>query len=245
MASVDGLRTMFLAVLLAIAGGCGASDRVSDDCAYCPEMIPIPAGRFLMGSTPDETVRAGMPRHHAEVEWPQHEVSIEEPVLIGRYEVTRAEYAHFAEQTERPARECLVYEDKRYQPAAGSSWRNPPFAQDDDHPVICVDWDDANAYTEWLSDVTGHRYRLPSEAEWEYAARAGSVGDRYWNARNGDACAHANVADRESPRPQFECVDPYPETAPVNYGIANDAGLFGMLGNVGEWVADCGLPSAS
>lgn len=195
-----------------------------------------------MGSTRTETDAEGVPLHHAQVEWPQHEVEVTAPFLIGRYEVTRREYAAFIDDTGRPAHECLVYADRRYVPAAGSSWRNPTFEQGDDHPVICVDWDDARAYADWLSDKTGRPYRLPSEAEWEYAARAGSTGARYWNPAAGNACQHANVADRDSIRPQFDCSDPYPETSPVRYGIPNAFGLYGMLGNIGELVMDCGLP---
>ena len=207
-------------------------------------MIEIPAGRFLMGSSPAETDAERVPLHHAQVEWPQHVVDVA-PFLIGRYEVTRREYAVFVEETGRANAECLVYAKPRYVAAAGSSWRDPTFDQDDDHPVICVDWEDAHAYTQWLSEKTGGRYRLPSEAEWEYAARAGSTGARYWDPDAGDACAYANVADRTSERPQFDCDDPYPETSPVQYGIPNAFGLYGMLGNVGELVADCGLPDYS
>lgn len=227
--------------LLALLTACGATPRNVQDCAFCPEMIEIPAGRFLMGSTKAETDAEGVPLHHAEVEWPQHEVEVA-PFLIGRYEVTRREYAEFADDTGRADSECLVYDKPRYRAAAGSSWRDPTFEQGDDHPVICVDWEDAHAYTEWLSEKTGKRYRLPSEAEWEFAARAGSTGARYWDPDAGDACAHANVADRASKRPQFDCADPYPVTSPVSYGIPNAFGLYGTLGNVGELVADCGLP---
>ena len=227
---------------LVMATSCAAPPPFVSDCSRCPEMVEIPAGRFLMGSTDSEAVAEGVPVHHAEAEWPQHEVVIERPFLLGRYEVTRGEYAAFVADTGHPSRECLVYEHRRYQPATGSSWQSPTFEQGDDHPAVCVAWEDADAYVRWLSAETGQRYRLPSEAEWEYAARAGSVAARYWDADTGDACAHANVADRASERPQFDCTDPYRHTAPVGYGIPNAFGLYGMLGNVGELVADCGLP---
>jgi formylglycine-generating enzyme required for sulfatase activity len=216
--------------------------EITRDCEACPELVEIPSGTFMMGSTPAETAEYEVRQHHAVVEWPRHEVTVANAFMIGRYEVTRAQYRAFAEATGRDAAECLEYDGTAYQPLAGSSWRNPPFAQQDDHPVVCVTWDDAAAYARWIAEATGKNYRLPSEAEWEYAARAGTEGARHWRAEDGDACAHANVADRNSPRPQFDCEDPWPYTAPVSYGIANEFGLYGVLGNVGELVADCGLP---
>jgi formylglycine-generating enzyme required for sulfatase activity len=144
--------------------------------------------------------------------------------------------------TGRAAGECLIYVDKAWRSLPGSSWQYPPFPQADDHPVICVNWDDAAAYAAWLSQRTGHRYRLLSESEWEYAARAGTVTARYWGDGTEQACEWANVADRDSPRPQFTCDDGHRHTAPARFGRPNAFGLYGMLGNVGEWVADCGLP---
>lgn len=239
---MKAFRRLFPLFFLLVAGGCGDGARIGTGCEFCPDMVEIPAGKFRMGSTPAETSSYGMPDHHSKVEWPKHEVIVSEPFLIGRYEVSRKEYAYFVDQTGYGARECLVYKDKRYQAAAGSSWENPTFKQGDNHPVVCVDWHDAMAYVHWLSTETGESYRLPSEAEWEYAARAGTTGARYWDDKNGNACAHANVADQNSQRPGFDCTDPFPETSPVDYGIPNAFGLYGMLGNVGELVADCGLP---
>jgi len=111
--------------------------------------------------------------------------------------------------------------------------------------VINVNWDDAKAYTAWLSRKTGHTYRLPSEAEWEYAARAGTTAARYWGASADDACGYANGHDRTSKRVnQFDwsshdCDDGYAQTAPVGSFEANVFGLHGMLGNVWEWTEDC------
>ena len=229
-----------LVICMTTLVACG-SDKPTE-CSHCPELVRVPAGEFMMGSTRAETEEHAVKEEHAVVEWPQHRVSIERDFLIGRYEVTKAQYGAFVEATGRDATECLEYNGERYEPVAGSGWNNPPFEQQDDHPAICVSWDDAAAYTEWLTRQSGKRFRLPSEAEWEYAARAGSTGARHWKPEDGDACAHANVADRNAPRPQFDCVDPYPHTAPVSYGIENEFGLVGVLGNVGELVADCGLP---
>lgn len=211
------------------------------DCPDCPEMVVLPPGRFVMGSTEAETEREHVPAPQAVVEHPAHEVAIAYPLAIGRSEVTRAQYAAFVRATKRPETPCLVYLDKAWRTLPGSSWDYAPFPQRDDHPAICVSWDDAAAYAAWLSQRAGQRYRLPSEAEWEYAARAGTTTARYWGDGVDDACAWANVADRGSPRPQFGCDDGWRFTAPALFGRPNAFGLYGMLGNVGEWTADCGL----
>jgi formylglycine-generating enzyme required for sulfatase activity len=205
-------------------------------------MVVLPPGRFLMGSTEAETAREHVPEHQAAPERPQHEVTIAYPLAVSRTEVTRGEYAAFVRATGRASGECLVYLDKAWRSMPGSSWQYTPFPQGDDHPVICVSWEDAQAYAAWLAARTGHRYRLLSESEWEYAARAGTTTARYWGDGTDEACAWANVADRGSPRPQFTCDDGQRFTAPARFGRPNAFGLYGMLGNVGEWTMDCGLP---
>ncbi len=112
-------------------------------------------------------------------------------------------------------------------------------------PVVCVSWDDANAYVQWLAKITGKPYRLPSEAEWEYAARAGLTGAFMWD--DGDEkgmCRYANVADLSArdDHPGWNtarCNDGHPYTAPVDALKPNAFGVHGMLGNVKQWVADC------
>jgi len=119
-----------------------------------------------------------------------------------------------------------------------------------------VSWDDARAYVHWLSRETGVTYRLPSEAEWEYAARAATSTSRYWGDRFSGHCAHANAVDAAATQ-RFEvswaasCNDGWVFTAPVGTFAANALGLFEVLGNVREWVEDCrhdssrGAPSAA
>lgn len=126
------------------------------------------------------------------------------------------------------------------------SWRKAGIPQNDDHPVVCVDPDDASAYVRWLSERTGRKYRLPSEAEWEYAARAGTATARFWGWEDSDACKHANVADSSAvralgldPTKNFQCVDDSVFTAPVGRYVPNTFGLHDVLGNVAEWTADC------
>ncbi|HRZ07770.1 MAG TPA: formylglycine-generating enzyme family protein, partial [Candidatus Competibacteraceae bacterium] len=120
------------------------------------------------------------------------------------------------------------------------NWRKPGYEQKDNYPVVCVSWNDALAYVKWLSDQTGQSYRLPTEAEWEYAARAGTTTARYWGEDPDQACRYANVGDQAAKKtfPNWvihECTDGVVYTAPVGSFQANAWGLKDMLGNVWEW----------
>jgi len=216
------------------------------DCAACPDMVWLPPGRFLMGSAESETAAEGGTVGTGRVERPQHEVRIGYPLAVGVYEVTRQEYAAFVRATGRGEGDhCYAYEDGQLQHRDGLGWRDPGFPQDDRHPAVCVDREEALAYADWLSAQTGQRYRLLSEAEWEYAARAGTTSARWWGASPAAACANANVHDGTSQaRNGFSwaphrCEDGFAQTAPVGSFAANAFGLHDMLGNVWEWVADC------
>jgi formylglycine-generating enzyme required for sulfatase activity len=146
---------------------------------------------------------------------------------------------------------CWIYSKAKgdYIKSAANEWRDPGFAQGGNHPVVCVNWDDATAYSRWLSQKTGKGYRLPTEAEWEYAARAGTVTGRYWGWENGEACQYANVADQTAAgalawaandeKYIFLCTDGNVYTAPVAQYRANSFGLYDVLGNVEEWTQDC------
>ncbi len=208
------------------------------DCADCPEMVVVPPGSFLMGSPEWEAYRKGN-------EGPQHRVTIVRPLAVGRYEVTRGQFAEFVRDTGYDAgNRCRVWE-KKWQWKDGSNWRSPGFPQTDDHPVVCVNWQAAKAYAAWLSRKTGHRYRLLTEAEWEYAARAGTTASRHWGDDPVVACRFANVRDQASKRANdfksghAECDDGHTKTAPVGSYRANPFGLHDMIGNVWEAVADC------
>ncbi len=169
-------------------------DRLQDG-SLGPEMVWIPAGTFRMGD-----IQGG---GHSD-EQPVHEVSVSR-FAMGRYEVTFAEYDKFAEATGR---------EKPYDWGWGRGNR----------PVIYVSWNDATAYAEWLSGQTGHSYRLPTEAEWEYSARGGTETQYWWGNEIGTNKANCR-----------NCGDSFDYTAPVGSFDANPFGIYDTAGNVWEW----------
>ncbi|MBN8518142.1 MAG: SUMF1/EgtB/PvdO family nonheme iron enzyme [Candidatus Accumulibacter sp.] len=213
--------------------------KVFRDCPDCPEMVEIPAGSFEMGSPASEAGRF-------DSEGPQHRVSVNR-FAAGKFEVTRGQFAAFVNASGYNAgSECYTFEGGRSEKRSGRNWQNPGYAQAENHPVVCVSWDDAKAYIAWLSQKTNKSYRLLSEAEWEYAARAGSSTARYWGASPDAACAHANVMDAtgksQVPGISWEvhnCNDGSAYTAAVGSYKPNAFGLYDMIGNVWEWTEDC------
>lgn len=196
------------------------------ECDNCPEMVVVPAGSFTMGS------------RHTEEEGPQHTVTISRPFAVGKLHVTVDQFEAFVRETGRDM-------SKR-----GCAWRNPGFTQDGTHPVVCVNWDDAKAYADWLANKTGKRYHLLSEGEWEYAARGrtspGSY-PRFWFGENEkDLCRYGNFADQEydkvvlaSGGKEGSCNDGYAHTSPAGHYAPNGFGLYDMSGNAWQWTADC------
>ena len=249
------MRIHFVAILLislaliggalsAAAGSAEESDGPSAgdtfrDCADCPEMVVVPAGSFMMGSPESETER------WEDFEDPAHRVSVRQPFAIGKYEVTRGQYADFVNATGRKSDGCYYFDGSKWKTDSAHNWRSPGYTQTDEDPVVCVSHEDAKAYTAWLRRKTGQAYRLPSEAEWEYAARANTKSARYWGASPDQACGYANVYDRTSKRVNkfswafHDCDDEYAQTSPVGKFKANAFGLHDMLGNVLEWTEDC------
>jgi formylglycine-generating enzyme required for sulfatase activity/predicted Ser/Thr protein kinase len=213
-----------------------AAGTMIRDCPTCPLMMVLPTGRFEQGSAnaANEASRFASPRHS---------VLIGRSLAMSSNEVTVAEFREFIASAQRETAGCNTY-DGRWEYRHDASWQAPGFAQSDMHPVACVSWDDAVAYVAWLTAKSGYVYRLPSSAEWEYAARAGSDADVPWGATAEAACAEANVADYSAAQRfpgwnVFPCTDNYVNTAPVGSFKANAFGLHDLLGNVFEWVQDC------
>lgn len=215
------------------------SIAVFRDCPECPEMVAIPAGSFEMGSPSYEVGRQ-------DCEGPVHRVHV--PAFsLAKTHITRGQFAAFVNDTDYDAgNKCSTFEGGKWEMRSGRNWRDPGFKQEDSHPVVCVNWEDAKAYAAWLSRKTGKSYRLPSEAEWEYAARAGTTTARYWGDSPNEACSYANVLDNQA-LTQFggaaagahNCSDGYVYTAPVASFKPNAFGLYDMIGNAWEWVEDC------
>jgi len=229
-----------------------APGGVLRDCAQCPELVVVPPGLFLMGASAGEEESELVPPEARRRSQPITQIAIAQAFAIGRYPVTRGEFAAFVAATgHRAEGGCFTLSYARDPPQLfeeSRGWRSPGFAQTDRHPVVCVNRADAHDYAAWLTRLTGRPYRLASEAEWEHAARAGTTAARYWEATRGEACDYANVADRTftremglpmHPRYFFPCADGYAETAPVGSYRPNGFGLYDMLGNVWQWVEDC------
>jgi formylglycine-generating enzyme required for sulfatase activity len=219
-----------------------APGTVFRDCTDCPEMVVVPPGNFSMGSPDAERGR------DKDREGPVHPVTLSRTLGVGKYEVTKAQFARFAQETGfSSSGGCYAWNGEKVEHNTAKSWLNPGFAQTENDPVVCVSWDDAKAYTQWLARKTGKAFRLLSEAEWEYAARAGSRSSRPWGDDPRLACRYANVADTTAKNgvPGFsglamhECDDGHAYTAPVGSYQPNAFGLYDMIGNVWEWTEDC------
>jgi formylglycine-generating enzyme required for sulfatase activity len=213
------------------------------DCADCPELVVVAPGKFTMGFDGGEDDRP---------EGPTRAVTIRRAFALARLEVTQLQYAAFVADTSHdsgagchgPLRSgesgnWSWYSDANWQqlPAAAPA----PRATD---PVVCISWRDAQAYVAWLSLRTGQRYRLPTEAEWEYAARAGATTQFPWGDGEAGACAQANVYDQSGRDPSRRtpfapCDDGQPRVAPAGSLAPNAWGLQDMIGNVWEWTQDC------
>ena len=208
------------------------------DCARCPTMVRIPKGPMQLGSPESEVGRWAF-------EGPQYVVQIQHDFALSEAEITVRDFREYVDAATPELEGCHTLHT-RWQLDATKSWRDPGFKQGNAHPVTCVSWQDAQGYVDWLSTRTGARYRLPTEAEWEYAARAGIPDARTWLSA-GDACAHGNLADQSAGATftawdVFPCNDGHVYTAAVKEGEANAFGLFDTEGNVFEWTQDCWNP---
>lgn len=225
------------------------------DCSdgFCPEMTVIPAGSYQMGGTLEEQDREGVPAQARPYELPQHRVNITQPFAMASYETTVAQFQQFQKETGWEVQGCRSWEVRDgefnmwYRKDLNPS--NPGFTQTAQDPVVCVRREDGQAFAEWLSKKTGKTYRLPTEAEWEYAARAGSSSTFFWgnDPEHDQACKYANVLDVSTTTTEtntaawraFNCNDGYAYTAPVGSFLPNAFGLYDVLANAREWVDDC------
>jgi formylglycine-generating enzyme required for sulfatase activity len=192
------------------------------DCDQCPAMMIVGAGKFNMGSSVTELKSEDRER-------PQHDVTISRPFAIGIFEITFDEWDACV-----AALGCNGYIPDDEQWGRG------------ERPVVHVNWNDANTYIEWLRKVTGEDYRLPTEAEWEFAARGGTTTAYSFGDDEDDLCSFANAADAslnagaDDGYLPLDCNDGFGEkTAPVGSFKPNAYGLYDVHGNVWEWVADC------
>lgn len=218
------IAVLLLAVFIAAPTSDPATSRervpgaVFDDCEDCPEMVVVKGGTFTMGSSDAQQAD----------ESPKHRVSVRN-FALGEYDVTRAQYAAFVQATGYNTGSC-----------AGNDWENAGFPQTGEDPVVCVSWQDAQAYIAWLNTQASSAggsagtgpYRLPTEAEWEYAARGGNGTRFWWGETELTAGENAWYSDNSGGR-----------THPVGMKLPNPFGLFDVVGNVWEWTQDCYAPT--
>ncbi|WP_252097701.1 SUMF1/EgtB/PvdO family nonheme iron enzyme [Pseudoalteromonas sp. NBT06-2] len=209
-----------------------------------PIMVDIPSGSFEMGS---------MDRENSQ---PLHEVNISQ-FSLGKYEVTVKEFAQFIKATNFKApSECRHELDGWFKPYSKGNWETNALNSSEFQPVVCINWQAANAYTQWLAKETGRPYRLPTEAEWEYAARAGTKTDYFFgnDEDRTQVCEYANTADlsgenilqRDANTSYLNwstglanCVDNSGDASIVGMYKPNQFGLHDIVSNVLEMLADC------
>ncbi len=205
----------------------------------CPWLRVLPTGQFTMGGDLSQGGDAD--------ESPAHRVSITNRLAVMETEVTVGMFKVFAAQTGFVADgACVIWDGKQFIEDPKGDWRHPfvGAVQDDRHPAVCVSWHDAQRFARWMSRRTGQSYHLLSEAEWEYAARAGTTSRYPFGDNESVVCANANVADLSARRNlQYiagaDCDDGHMFVARAGSFLPNAWGLHDMIGNVWEWVQDC------
>jgi len=213
-----------------------AAERSYTDPAIGSEFVLVKGGCYEMGDVFGDGEKD---------QKPVHKVCIAD-FYLSKHDVTVGDFRKFVKDTgyatdaER-SQGCAVWNGSRWQYDGNKNWRNPGFAQDDQHPVVCVSWNDAKAFAEWISRKTKVRYCLPTEAEWEYAARSRGRNYRYsW----GNGKPSGNIGDESLKRSVSGLEiwagydDGFVYTSPVGSFKPNELGLYDMTGNVWQWTAD-------
>jgi formylglycine-generating enzyme required for sulfatase activity len=230
---------MVMVLALAASGTSLAQDqkdREIQECPECPVMVGIPSGTFVMGSPANE-------RGRFDSEGPQHAVSLK-AFALGKYDITSEEFLTFLKETGYQPAACNTILDMKWHSTGGGRAYSPFYGEPPLWPAVCLGWRDAEAYIAWLNAKVrlehpaavraNGPYRLPTEAEWEYAARAGTTTARWWGDSIGVGNANCNGCGSKWDNRLLADVDSF---AP------NPFGLYGMLGNAWQWTADCWHPS--
>jgi formylglycine-generating enzyme required for sulfatase activity len=214
------------------------------DCSSCPDMIVLPTGEFMMGSPASEN-------GHTDVEGLPRRVNMSKRIAIGKLEVTIEQISAFVAETGmNVGGSCQPIIDPSHTVATWGepsvSMLSPGYDVTPSHPAVCISWHEAQSYVAWLQRRTGKPYRLPTEAEWEYAARAGTTTRYSFGNDETSLCSYARFADLGS---QFGWGDGCRSsvasngTTPVGALKPNPWGIFDMHGNAWEWVEDCWTPN--
>ena len=220
------------------------------DCEDCPMMTVIAPGSFIMGSNKTERMRGNEIRP----EGPIRKMTISKYFAVGTFEITNLEWGLFIDDTGySPTNSCEVWGAKGS--VDGYNWKNPGLDSlpKDNEPVVCITWKDAKAYVSWLAQFTGHKYRLLTEAEWEYVAKAGSDQMWPWGEDVNEICKYGNVFDitgttekrsatnDNAAAKSVDCDDGFKHVASIGSFLPNAFGLYDTIGNVWEWTEDCSV----
>lgn len=239
------LTTAILAVVFALPAQAAGKKHAAKSPASSIRMVRIPAGSFMMGC------QDGHDSDCDNDEKPAHQVNLK-AFELGKTEVTVGQFRAFVQATgyhtdaenNTTEKGCLSEKEAgKFDWVEGLYWDKPGFNQTDLHPVVCVSWNDTQAFVQWLSKTKRQAWRLPTEAEWEYAARAGTQTSRYWGDDPDQSCRYANVGDQTTkvlfPNVTVHnCNDGQRYTAPVGSYVENAYKLHDMIGNIWEWTQD-------